>query len=374
MIQQRLWLAISLILTLCVQVVLCGADYYKILGVSRDASLKDIKKAYRNLSREYHPDKNQGNEEAAQKFIEIAGAYEVLSDDEKRKVYDRYGEEGVNGQMGGGGAGRGQNMNHAFDMFSHFFGGHQPFGGGGGHAPRRGQDLQANIEVTLQDQFRGSTVPLVFNLQGICDECDGTGSADGKAHRCPDCQGSGFRVVRHQLAPGMVQQIQMPCDKCHGTGNAITNPCTVCQGKRVIREDRSYKVVVEPGSPKHFAHKIRGEADQSPDYDAGDLIINISEARHGNMGYRRRGKNLFRKEALSLKEALHGGWKRAIPYLDGKTSIDLSRKPGQKITNGQIEVLKGKGMPSFHNQGQGDLYIEYVIIMPAGAKTIHLDL
>lgn len=374
---QRVWLLFAMMLALCAQVAICGADYYKILGVPKDASIKDIKKAYRNLSREYHPDKNPGDEKAEQKFIEIAGAYEVLSDEEQRQKYDRYGEEGLKGGMGGGGrGGHPGNMNHAFDMFQHFFGGH----GFGAQQHRRGQDLQAHIEVTLQDQFKGTTVPLTFDLQGICDECDGTGSADGKAHKCPDCQGAGFRVMRQQLAPGMVQQIQVPCDKCRGTGNQITTPCSICKGNRVIRENRSYKVAVEAGSPKRSVHKFRGEADQSPDYDAGDLIINISEAKHGNMGYRRRGRHLFRKEVLSAKEALNGGWKRAIPYLDGKSTIDITRKAGQKVLNGHIDIIKGKGMPKFHAHGQGhdqpqgDLYIEYVVVLPAGSKSSHVDL
>lgn len=341
-------------------------DYYEILGVSKDATEKEIKKAYRRLSREYHPDKNPGNKDAEKKFVEIAGAYEVLSDKDQRRTYDQFGEEGL--KHGGGGGG--QPMKNAFDLFSHFFGGQQF------HRVNRGPDAEAFAECTLIDAYQGGTLDLAYNLQGICDECDGTGSADGEEHTCDSCKGQGMKIIRHQLAPGMVQQIQTPCNECGGKGSKISNPCSVCDGKKVIREDRNYHVHIDPGAAKKFDHRISGEADQSPDWEAGDLIIHIKESREGNMGYRRRGINLFRTEVLSAKEALRGGWTRKIAFLDEEGSeLILKREKGKPVANGEVEQIKDYGMPiPGREHGFGDLFVEYVVILPGGKAKQHEDL
>lgn len=336
--------------------------------MSRSASDKEIKKAYRKLSREYHPDKNPGNEEAAQRFVEIAGAYEVLSDKEQRATYDRFGEEGL---KNGGGP---QPMRNAFDIFQQFFGG----GGGGGFhrggAPR-GPDAETHVQCSLRQAYNGGTVDLAINLQGVCDECDGTGSADGQEHACAGCQGSGVRVVRHQLAPGMFQQIQTQCEQCGGRGRVVTHPCRTCGGSRVVREDRNYHVYVEPGSPRRFDHRIPGEADQSPDWEAGDLVVRVSEARDDNMGYRRRGPHLFRTEVLSAREALRGGWQRSIPFLDGESHVKLRRAAGAAVANGEVETVRGYGMPLRDRHGEhGDLFVEYVVILPGGQARSKADL
>uniref|UniRef100_A0A060TFG4 ARAD1D15180p n=1 Tax=Blastobotrys adeninivorans TaxID=409370 RepID=A0A060TFG4_BLAAD len=374
------------IVWICVVVLLIqlaiAEDYYKILGVGRDASEKDIKKAYRRLSREYHPDKNPGNDEAAQKFVEIAGAYEVLSDKEQRAIYDRYGEDGLKNQGRGGHHG---DMKNAFDMFRSFFGGGHPFGAGGRRV-QRGPDVQTTLECDLKTMYEGGTIDFSLNLQGVCDECDGTGSADGKEHTCDVCGGQGIRIVRHQLAPGMFQQIQTPCDKCGGKGKVISHPCKVCGGAKVVREERQYHVYVEPGSAQKFEHRIPGEADMSPDWETGDLLVHVVEARRGNMGYRRKGRNLFRTEVLSMKEALKGGWSRSIPFIDGSSKVNLTRNSGVPVSNGEVERIKGWGMPpepehdhehdhhhSKHDK-YGDLYIDYVVIPAGGKKDLHDEL
>lgn len=277
-------------------------------------------------------------------------------------------------KQGGGGGGGGQPMRNAFDIFQQFFGGPGGFGGGGRAAPR-GHDTHTEIKCDLKQVYNGGTTDFSINLQGICDECDGTGSADGEEHICSDCQGSGMKVIRHQLAPGMFQQIQTQCDTCGGKGKIITNPCKVCGGSKVIREDRTYHVYVEPGSPKFFDHRIPGEANQSPDYEAGDLIVQVSESREGNMGYRRRGINLFRTEVLSAREALKGGWKRSIPFLDETSTVELKRSAGTAVANGEIEMIKGYGMPIHEHHGEyGNLYIDYVVIMPGGQAKAKAEL
>lgn len=313
---------------------------------------------------------NRGDDSAAEKFVEIAGAYEVLSDPDQRAKYDRFGEAGLNGQHH-------ENMQDAFDLFAHFFGGNARRGGFQ-RGVKRGPDALTDIAVTLKDMYNGGTVPFAVNLQSICDECDGTGSADGQEHVCDSCQGSGMRLIRHQLAPGMIQQIQTTCDRCHGKGRLITSPCKVCGGSKVIRENREYDVFVEPGTDRGAEHRISGEADQSPDFEAGDLRVRIQESPEGNMGYRRRGTSLFRTEVLSASEALKGGWSRSIKFLDDKSNITLSRAEGKTVSHGEVEIIKGKGMPHVDNHNKhGDLYIEYVVVAPGNikaAKSAKLDL
>lgn len=323
--------------------------------MSKDATLAEIKKAYKDLSRIHHPDKNGGNDE---KFVEIASAYEVLSDDEKRQVYNQYGEEGLNGQAGrqrGGGGGGG-------NPFADMFGG--DFFGGGRQMKRRGPNTETTIETSLKTMYNGENLDLGVNMQGLCDKCEGTGSADGKVHVCSDCQGHGVRIVKVQLAPGMFQQIQTTCNKCGGKGKTIAKPCGKCHGTRVMRENRKYYMYVEPGSAKYFDHHFPGEADRVPDMDSGDLFVHVKESKDGNMGFRRRGKDLFRVEVLSEKEARDGGWSRSIPFLDGESNITLTRPVGQHVAHGEVQKIKKKGMPILHQEGEfGDLYIEYVVIL-----------
>lgn len=284
----------------------------------------------------------------------MAGAYEVLSDSEQRAIYDRYGEEGL--QQGG------QPRQHrdAFDIFQNFFRG----GSGQFHRHQRvqrGPDTETTIECNLQDAYRGVTIDITLELQGICEECEGSGSEDGQQHKCPDCDGAGVRIMRQQLAPGMIQQIQIPCERCRTTGQINANPCKACGGTKVARERRAYSIPVEPGAPREWDYNLEGEADASPDWVSGNLIVHVKEARDKNLGYRRRGQDLMRTEVLSLKESINGGWTRNIRFLDGKENITLSRKAGSVVTNGEIQKIKGKGMP-LASGGHGDLYIEYVVV------------
>lgn len=340
-------LLISWLITLAI-----AADYYEILGIDKSASERDIKKAYRQLSRQYHPDKNSGSEEAAQKFVEIGHAYEVLSDADQRAKYDRFGEAGLGNQP----------QQDPFDIFSHLFGGN--FHRNQGRP--RGPDARGAIQVTLQDNFKGSTIEFTAEMQGICDECDGTGSADGKTHTCDQCRGSGQIIRSQQLAFGMVQRIQSTCDKCGGRGQQIVNKCPVCQGQRVIREVRKYNIFLPEGAQREWDYVLEGEGEQSPDYDPGNLIIRLTEGPEGNFGYRRRGSDLFRSEVLSEAQAKNGGWKREVLRLDGVSTLKLGRASGESIINGQIDKISGEGMPKSEDEA-GDLYITYVVI-PNGSS------
>ncbi|KAK9461033.1 uncharacterized protein V1516DRAFT_674830 [Lipomyces oligophaga] len=348
--------------------VFAGADYYKILGVGKDATEKQIKSAYRQLSKKYHPDKNPGNKEAEEKFVQLAEAYEVLNDKEKRGIYDRYGEEGLKQGAGGGGPGGGAGFgNDPFDLFSRFF-------GGGGHfrGARRGPNMEARISVTLEQLYEGTELEFTVPVQTICETCGGSGSADGETHRCGSCGGQGMKVVRRQLAPGMFQTVKMPCDVCGGRGQVIAHACKVCGGAKIVKEMRTHTIPIEPGTPRGTRVVFENEADESPEWEAGDLYVEVEELQEsskGRHGYRRRGADLFRREVLSAKEALYGGWRRDVVFVDGKTNVTLSRKSGESVQAGEREVIRNKGMPRFREAGKhGDLVIEYVVIMPGKGR------
>ncbi|ODQ82600.1 hypothetical protein BABINDRAFT_159153 [Babjeviella inositovora NRRL Y-12698] len=338
--------------------VVAETDYYKILGVSKKASDKEIKSAYRLLSKKYHPDKNS-DEDAHEKFIEVGEAYDVLSNDEKRATYDKYGKEGL--KQGGG---QQQQQQHGFNPFGDMFG-QQGF-----HQQRgrqRGGDVETVMSVSLKDYYNGGEFGVGLELQDLCPACDGSGSKDKKTHKCSGCQGSGVKIMRIQLAPGMFQQMQTTCDQCGGKGKVVKHKCGTCAGSGVGRGSRNYKVNIEPGMGRNHIVTFPGEADHTPDVESGDLKIVLKEAAEGNMGYHRRGRHLYRTEALTLREAMFGGWLRSVPFLNGN-SIVLSRAEGGTVASGHVEVVKGKGMPVHGKSEFGDLFVTYEVIFPGGSK------
>ncbi|KAF7595041.1 DnaJ- protein scj1 [Aspergillus hancockii] len=370
-----LFLAIALCL---VQLVSAAQDYYKTLDLDKSASERDIKRAYRTLSKKYHPDKNPGDETAREKFVEISEAYDVLSTSTTRKIYDQYGHEGLEQHRQGGQAGR--QAHDPFDLFSRFFGG----GGHFGHAPghRRGPDMEYKIGLPLRDFYNGREVTFMLEKQQICDACEGTGSADREVITCDQCSGHGRIIRKHMLAPGMFQQVQMPCDKCGGQGKMIKKPCSVCHGHRVVRKEVETSFSVEPGMAKGARIVYENEADESPDYIAGDLVLILDERepeagdydwRSDGTFFRRKGKDLFWREALSLREAWMGEWTRNITHLDGHI-VHLGRKRGEVVQPLSVETVKGEGMPYYsdshlhENHGEdeepGNLYVEYSVILP----------
>ncbi|KAI5963054.1 SCJ1 [Candida pseudojiufengensis] len=358
---------LSTIFLSLVSFVLAKKNFYQILGVDKSASEKEIKSAYRQLTLKYHPDKNKGDEEAHDKFIEIGEAYEVLSDKTKRKNYDQFGDP--NGQP--------QHQQFDFgDMFGQFFGGHHGGGGGRHQQVQRGADTSTNIHLSLKDFYRGKLVSFDVVMQNTCSKCDATGSKDKKTHQCEKCHGTGQITVQHQLAPGFNQQIRMVCDSCQGQGKKITNPCSTCQGSGVVRGQRHYDIHLEPGQPRDSSRKLEGEGDQSPNWIPGDLILNFREKFDESWGYRRINNNLYRTEVITLNESINGGWERKIPFFgeDEDSEIDheiiLKRQKGEIIIDGQIEIIKGKGMPILNDHDEedkfGDLFIEYKVLIPGG--------
>lgn len=368
----------AICLLLLIQLSICAEDYYKILGLDRSASERDIKRAYRKLSKKYHPDKNPGDETAQKKFVDIAEAYEVLSSPTTRKIYDQYGHEGLEQHRQGGGAGRAPH--DPFDLFSRFFG-----GGGFGHAPghRKGPDMEVRLSVPLRYFYTGKEVEFSIEKQLICDACEGTGSADGKVDTCDKCGGRGVVIQKHMLAPGMFQQVQMHCDKCGGKGKTIKKPCSVCHGHRVVRKQVPMSATIEPGMDKGTRIVFENEADESPDWVAGDLVVILGEKepelgasdeeRTDGTFFRRKGKDLFYKEVLSLREAWMGDWTRNITHLDGHV-VRLGRRRGEVVQPLSVETVRGEGMPVYreghlheHRDGDddfGNLYVEYTVVLP----------
>lgn len=343
--------------------VFAGRDFYQILGVSRNASDKEIKAAYRQLSKKYHPDKNSGDDSAQAKFMEIGGAYEVLIDAEKRKIYDTYGEEALKqgGQPGGGHGG-------FADMFSQFFNGGQPQG------KPKAQALGVGVGATLEDYFNGKASDVAIMVTDLCDKCQGSGSNDGKLHKCSTCKGRGRIRKTQQMGHGMVQQFEMPCQACRGSGQQIKNPCKKCHGKAVVDREKIINVHVTPGT-KPGVEILEGQGSRFPNVEPGDIQIVFQEDPSGNMGYRRVGANLYRTEAISLNESLRGGWSREIDFLDHyNPKLTLTREPGELTPDGFVQHIHGKGMPLADDPDDfGDLFIEYRVVYPLGMAHSKFD-
>ena len=353
-----------------------SSNYYKILGLDKSCNERDLKRAYRTLSKKYHPDKSSGDE---QKFLEIAEAYEALSDPTTRKIYDQHGAEGLANHKRGGG----QQQHNPFDLFSQFFG-----GGGRQQGVRRGPDMEVKLNVPLRDFYAGREVPFSLEKQQICDTCTGSGSADGHVETCTKCGGRGIVIQKHMLAPGMFQQVQAHCDQCHGQGKMIKNPCKTCGGQKVVRKPVDLVADIEPGMARGHRIVFENEAEEHPDHVAGNLHVIIDEltpnldtadndearkSRNDGTFFRRKGPDLYWKEVLSLREAWMGHWSRNLTHLDGHV-VRLSRSKGQVIQPGQIETVKGEGMPIWreghvhehdeHNESHGKLYVEYIVVLP----------
>lgn len=334
-------------------------DPYQVLGVSKDADEKTIKSAYRQLSKQYHPDKNS-SPEAHDKFIEVGEAYDILGDATKKLNFDRFGDANANQGGGGGGFDFG-------DMFQQFF-----HGGQGGQAKQRGPDTQVNILVLLKEFFMGKDIEFDVEMNNICGTCAGSGSADGQRHRCSKCGGSGIVTVRRQMGP-MVQQFQSHCDQCQGKGTTITKHCSTCHGKGTERKSRHFSVYMSPGTPRNHNHVLQGEGDQSPDYVPGNMNLKFGEQSSENWGFRRIGNNLYRTEVLSAKEAYEGGWVREITFFDEET-INVKRAKGEAIIDGEVEVVQGHGMPFLNDDSEfGNLYVQYKII-PVGKSAVKDEL
>ncbi|CAA7270157.1 unnamed protein product [Cyclocybe aegerita] len=327
--------------------------YYDLLEVSPNASESDLKKAYRKKALRLHPDKG-GDPEL---FKEVTHAYEVLSDPDRRSIYDARGEAGLSEQGGMGGM-------DPQDLFSQLFGGGGGFfGGGGGRSagPRKTKDLVHRVHVTLEDLYKGKTTKLALTRNAICSKCKGKGGKDGAVRSCGNCGGRGVKVTLRQMGP-MIQQIQSPCDECTGTGEII-NPkdrCTNCKGKKVLPEKKYLEVHIDKGMKGGQTIQFRGESDQSPNAETGDVVIVIEEKPHDR--FRRQENDLIIEVEIDLLTALAGG-QFAIKHLDDR-ALMVKIEPGDVVKHGELKVIHGQGMPSQRHHEPGDLYVKLSVKFP----------
>lgn len=330
--------------------------YYEILGVPKNASPEDLKKAYKKAAIKNHPDKGGDPE----KFKELAQAYEVLSDPEKREIYDQYGEDALKEGMGGGGG-----MHDPFDIFQSFFGG-SPFGGAGssrGRRQRRGEDVVHPLKVSLEDLFGGTTKKLSLSRNVICSKCSGKGSKSGASAKCSGCQGTGMKVTVRQLGPAMIQQMQHACNECKGTGETISDKdrCSQCKGEKVVPEKKLLEVVVEKGMNHGQKITFPGEADEAPDTVSGDIVFVLQQKEHPK--FKRKHDDLFVEHTLSLTEALCG-FQFVLTHLDGRQLL-IKSKPGEVIKPDQYKAIDDEGMPMYQRPFmRGKLYIHFTVEFP----------
>ncbi|KAG6736548.1 hypothetical protein POTOM_060592 [Populus tomentosa] len=329
--------------------------YYEILGVSKNASQDDLKKAYRKAAIKNHPDKGGDPE----KFKELAQAYEVLSDPEKREIYDQYGEEALKEGMGGGGGGH-----NPFDIFESFFGGN-PFGGGGsrGRRQRRGEDVVHPLKVSLEDLYLGTSKKLSLTRNVICSKCNGKGSKSGESMKCAGCQGSGMKVSIRQLGPSMIQQMQHPCNECKGTGETISDKdrCPQCKGEKIVPEKKVLEVIVEKGMQNGQKITFPGEADEAPDTVTGDIVFVLQQKEHPK--FKRKGDDLFVEHTLPLTEALCG-FQFVLTHLDGRQLL-IKSNPGEVVKPDSFKAINDEGMPMYKRPFmKGKLYIHFNVDFP----------
>lgn len=341
-------------------------DYYEVLGIGRDASDDEIKKAYRKMAKQYHPDLNPGNTEAEAKFKECNEAYEVLSDADKKARYDRFGHEGVDPNYGGGGGGFDGFGGMGFDMgdiFSTIFGG-SGFGGGFGggrqnpNAPRRGEDIQTNITISFEEAAKGCRKTVEVNRIEVCDGCSGSGAAPGStAQTCSYCGGSG-QVMSQQRTILGVMQTQKPCPTCGGKGTVIPNPCSKCRGAGRVRRPAKVEVNIPAGIDDRQAISVRSQGNKgSNGGPAGDLRVGVSVRNHPY--FERDGYNVWYQANISFAQAALG-CELIVPTLDGdvKYTVPAGTQPGD------VFKLRDRGIQHVNGRAKGDQLVRVEVVVP----------
>lgn len=340
-------------------------DYYEVLGVNRNASSDEIKKAYRKVALEYHPDRNPGDKAAEEKFKEAAEAYDVLSDSEKKSSYDRYGHQATRG-AGGGFSGGNMRMEDIFEHFGDVFSdfGFDSFFGGRGRTRQaqqgvRGSNLRIRVKLTLQEMAEGARKTIVVKKYGSCDECKGTGARDATAFdSCPTCHGSG-RVTRVQSTFLGQMQTVTTCPQCHGQGRTITSKCNTCRGEGRTYGDEKMTIDIPPGVSEGIQLSMSGKGNSGErGGPAGDLLIQIEEIPDGELT--REGNDVVYELYLNLVDAALGT-KVEVPTIDGKKArikIDAGTQGGTLLR------LKGKGFPAINGYGKGDQIVHVNVWIP----------
>ncbi|MCQ2588027.1 MAG: molecular chaperone DnaJ [Treponema sp.] len=351
-------------------------DYYEVLGVEKTASQDEIKKAYRKLAVKYHPDRNPGDKEAEEKFREATAAYEVLSDEKKRPMYDQYGFAGVEGMDQGGGA----QYSHAFHDFSDLFGGggfgdifESIFGGGFGggsrssrrQGPAAGESLRYDLNISLKDAVYGTSTEIHFRHNEACEACNGTGAESGSGRKtCPTCNGMG------QVRQGNgFFSIQQTCPTCRGKGSIVEKPCSACRGKGFQEKNKTVSMKIPAGVDDGKRILIRGQGNAGENGGpAGDLIVVLNIEPH--QFFERDDINLYCAVPVSMTQAALG----CEIEIEGLDSKKISFKIPDGTTNGKLLRIKGEGVPIANSTKKGDLYVKIIVETPSHLSSKQKDL
>ena len=341
-------------------------DYYEVLGLSKGAADDEIKKAYRKMAKQYHPDLNPGNADAEAKFKECNEAYEVLSDPDKKAKYDRFGHAGVDPNYGAGGGGFDGFGGMGFDMgdiFSSIFGG-GGFGGFGGgqranpNAPQRGSDLQTNITISFEEAAKGCKKAVEVNRIEVCDGCSGSGAAPGTTTQtCSQCGGSGQVTTQQRTILG-VMQTQKPCPTCGGKGTIIPNPCQKCRGQGRVRRAAKVEVNIPAGIDDRQAISVRSQGNKGVNGGpAGDLRVGVNVRNHPF--FERDGYNVWYQANISFVQAALG-CELIVPTLDGdvKYTVPAGTQPGD------VFKLKDRGIQNLNGRSRGDQLVRVEVVVP----------
>ncbi len=337
-------------------------DFYEVMGVSRNASDDEIKKAYRKLAKKYHPDLNPNDKAAEAKFKEVNEAYEVLSDKNKRARYDQFGHAGVDPSYGAGPSGAGSPFGQDIDLgdiFNSFFGG---FGGGrqrsNPNAPRRGSDTETTVNISFEEAAKGCKKEVTYKNIENCKECSGTGAKKGTSPKtCPVCNGEG-QVRVSQRTPFGVMQTARICDRCQGKGKVIDTPCRACQGAGKVRVSKTLEVDIPAGIDNDQILNITGKGNSGtnggPD---GNLHVYVNVRPHPI--FERKGDDVWCEIPITFTQAALGS-DIVVPTLDGKVSYTVH----EGTQSGDVFKLKQKGIPHLRGRGRGDQYVRTVIEVP----------
>lgn len=348
-------------------------DFYEVLGVKKGVSEDELKKAYRKLAKENHPDLHPGDKECEARFKEINEAYEVLSDPDKRAKYDQFGHAAFDpsqGFGGGGGFGGFEGFGGFGDIFSDIFGGGFGFGGGGGrnpNAPRKGDNLRATVNIKFEEAAFGVKKDVFVSKIEQCPDCKGTGCAEGTtAEVCPDCKGTGTVMSTKRTPFGMVQSSEQ-CPKCKGRGKIIHSPCKTCRSMGSVRRQHKVSVSIPAGIDDGQTISLKGQGNAGLNGGpAGDLLITVLVQPHAR--FERDGASILLDQEISFAQAALGA-EVEVPTLDGKVKLNIP----EGTQSGTTFRLKGKGVPFLRNGGRGDQFVTVNVAVPRGMTSTQKD-